>query len=93
MDKKVSGKIEANLFTTLFDTARNYSKNHLIPATTSLDDYLTATDSPLFEGLNDEEKEYARQMSHFLDGWTGASLDKVSFKYWGRCLSWLYNVS
>jgi hypothetical protein len=84
LDEKSAGKIEANLFTTLFDTAREHARQNVVPPTASLDSYLTAPGSPLYTGLNEEEQEYVRQMSHFLDGWTGASLDKVSLKYWGQ---------
>jgi hypothetical protein len=71
LDKKVSGKIEDNLFTTLFYTAREYSRQTIVSPTVSLDSYLTAPDSPLYDGLSKEEREYATQMSRFLDGGQG----------------------
>jgi polyamine oxidase len=58
------------------------------PASMSVADALYDDNSPLYEGLPDgKEGEvarlYANASCRVFDGWTGGSIDKVSFKWWG----------
>lgn len=41
--------------------------------------------SPLYTSLSEDDrtKLYAESSARTFDGWTGASLERVSFKYWG----------
>lgn len=77
-------RITGNVFTTFFDKAREASRSELSSFNHSLADYLFSPSSPLYDGLESEtEKDYATQVAQVLDGWTGASLEQISFRFWG----------
>lgn len=84
MEEATSSRLAATVFTALFYHSREASRNLLPDRTKSLADYLLDPNSPLFNGLqSDEERRYAAQAVTGMDGWTGAPLDEVSFRYWG----------
>jgi NAD(P)-binding Rossmann-like domain len=49
---------------------------------TTLADKMFAQVSPMYIGLNNEEKEMVTSMARAAQTWTGAPFDHVSFKYW-----------
>lgn len=49
---------------------------------TTLADEMFAHDSPMYTGLNNEEKRMVTSMARAAQTWTGAPFDYVSFKYW-----------
>jgi len=49
---------------------------------TTLADKMFAHGSPMYTGLNNEEKEMVTSMARAAQTWTGAPFDYVSFKYW-----------
>jgi hypothetical protein len=49
---------------------------------TTLADKMFAHSSPMYTGLNNEEKEMVTSMARSAQTWTGAPFDRVSFKYW-----------
>lgn len=80
----VAERVAGAVFTTIFDHSRKASNNQLSPLNKSLSDYLFDPSSPLYQGLeSDREKDYATQVAEGFDGWTGAALDRISFRFWG----------
>jgi phytoene dehydrogenase-like protein len=49
---------------------------------TTLADKMFAHRSPMYTGLNNEEKKMVTSMARSAQTWTGAPFDYVSFKYW-----------
>lgn len=49
---------------------------------TTLADKMFAHGSPMYTGLNHEEKKMVTSMARAAQTWTGAPFDHVSFKYW-----------
>ncbi|GAA99721.1 uncharacterized protein L969DRAFT_52402 [Mixia osmundae IAM 14324] len=88
LDEETSGQLAASVFTTLFDRSRAEAQTGAtVPSyTRSLADYLLDRKrSPLYDGLETEQlKRYATSMATSFDGWSGASLQDVSFRAWGE---------
>jgi monoamine oxidase len=84
MPPERAARVQAAAYTALFDGARESSNAALSVPTKSVADFLLAPGSPLFEGLeSEEERDHAVQLVQSMDGWTGAPLNEVSFRYWG----------
>lgn len=81
---EMSDKLSIRIFSSLFVRSRFAAQSVLNPSLAeSLASWLYAADSPLFEGLNDEEGTIVKQMTGLFDGWTGAALEEVSLRWWG----------
>ncbi|KIO21448.1 hypothetical protein M407DRAFT_245471 [Tulasnella calospora MUT 4182] len=84
VDPKLVQTIGMNVFTTIFGHLRFASQYGPTPPTsTPLAAPLFSSESPLYEGLDERGRFYANSVALMLEGWTGAPLKKVSFRWWG----------
>jgi hypothetical protein len=92
---KPTGKVlpqeqAANIIGLLWNTffqempAQSRECSRAVPTSnTTLADKMFAHNSPMYSGLNKQEKEVVTSMARAAQTWTGAPFDHVSFKYWG----------
>lgn len=74
-----------SMWNTLFDemAARSRECPKKVPnSRTTVADEMFAHNSPMYTGLNKEEKKMVTSMTQATQTWTGAPFDYVSFKYW-----------
>ena len=74
-----------SLWNTFFDEmpAQSRECSKKVPSSrTTLADEMFAPGSPMYTGLNNEEKRMVTSMARAAQTWTGAPFDFVSFKYW-----------
>lgn len=87
LSQDISARLGFNSMRTLFSTAEESAQESpegYPKDTESLADWVfDKSRSTLFEGLKSEEEQtYVSNLAKSWDGWIGASLDKVSFRYW-----------
>lgn len=81
--------LPAQVFSTVFYATREAAQTgDTIPShSTPLSNAVFDPRSPLYANLDEKvyphSHLYVESLARCFDGWTGASLEKVSYKYWG----------
>ncbi|KAG8961941.1 hypothetical protein FRC03_004805 [Tulasnella sp. 419] len=89
LDPELETLIRTNVMTTIFGVLRQEAQygDEIPHSTIPLAEPLFHPESPLYDNLPDENispaRFYAEAAARALDGWTGASLDNISFQWWG----------
>ena len=85
LPQEQAATIIGSLWNTFFQDmpAQSRECSKTVPGNkTTLAEKVFAHDSPMYIGLNHEEKEMVTSMARATQTWTGAPFDYVSFKYW-----------
>ncbi|KAG8989345.1 hypothetical protein FRB90_002289 [Tulasnella sp. 427] len=84
IDPELVRTVAMNVFMTIFGHLRYAAQYGTPPSpSTPVSSPLFSPESPLYKGLDERGKFYANSTAVMLEGWTGAPLEKVSFKWWG----------
>ncbi|EIN05990.1 hypothetical protein PUNSTDRAFT_121947 [Punctularia strigosozonata HHB-11173 SS5] len=82
--KETSDRLDSAVATAFFVDSREASQNSEPDHSVSLGSWLLDRKSPFMARFSTEqERRYAAQFALGLNGWTGADLQNVSFRYWG----------
>ena len=85
LPQEQAATLYGSMWNTLFDEmlAQSRESSKKVPNSgTTLADEMFAHNSPMYTGLNIEEKKMVTSMTRATQTWTGAPFDYVSFKYW-----------
>ncbi|KAG8884733.1 hypothetical protein FRB98_002179 [Tulasnella sp. 332] len=89
VDKSLAAILGQNVFSTVFYTTRQAAQTgETIPSRSApLSDAVFDPKSTLYTNLDEGKYPhshlYVESLARSLEGWTGASVEKVSYKYWG----------
>ncbi|KAG8900141.1 hypothetical protein FRB99_006215 [Tulasnella sp. 403] len=88
VDSQLAETVGSNVVTTMFGYLRYTAlEEPSTPLTTPLSSPLFEPESPLWDNLDSVESPHARfyaeSMARSFDDWSGACLEKVSYKWWG----------
>ncbi|KAG8981827.1 hypothetical protein FRB94_009215 [Tulasnella sp. JGI-2019a] len=89
VDESLAGILGRNVFGTVFyNTRQSAQTGETIPMpSTPLSSIVYGPRSALYTDLDEKRypnsRMYAESLARTFDGWTGASLEKVSYEFWG----------